>query len=173
MNLNYICAVCQFFLSREDTLLRLPDNLSWKAAGALQPLAIAVQVARRAKLRPHATVAIIGAGPIGQLCLSMAHAYSARKTFIADIDAKRVDFAVKGRKKAPADFGATSRATTEVWSKLPAEVKLERAAYDATQWIQQAGLQSEGGFDIVIEASGAESAAMQGMELCKVGGTCE
>ena len=37
----------------------IPDNVSWEEAGAIQPLAIAVQLARRASLNTHHTMAIL------------------------------------------------------------------------------------------------------------------
>lgn len=37
----------------------IPDNVSWGEAGAIQPLAIAVQLGRRAALNAHQTLAIL------------------------------------------------------------------------------------------------------------------
>ena len=37
----------------------IPDSVSWEEAGAIQPLAIAVQLARRASFNVHQTLAIL------------------------------------------------------------------------------------------------------------------
>lgn len=37
----------------------IPDNVSWEEAGSIQPLAIAVQLARRAGFNVHQTLAIL------------------------------------------------------------------------------------------------------------------
>lgn len=37
----------------------IPENVTWKEAGCIQPLAIAVHLARRANLRAHQTVAVL------------------------------------------------------------------------------------------------------------------
>jgi D-xylulose reductase len=37
----------------------IPENVSWEEAGAIQPLAIAVQLGRRASFNAHQSVAIL------------------------------------------------------------------------------------------------------------------
>jgi D-xylulose reductase len=39
--------------------VQLPESVGWKEAGCIQPLAIAVQLGRRANMRPHQTVAVL------------------------------------------------------------------------------------------------------------------
>lgn len=153
-------------MSREDLLIKLPDNVSWRAAGCLQPLAIGVQIARRAQLRAHATVCVIGCGPIGQIAMSMARAYSARRVVAVDIDAARAEFAQKTRR---ADRAWTSQRAPEAWAALTDPLdKLAAARADAALWKE-----GTDGFDIVIEATGSEAGAMQAVELCAMGGTCK
>jgi D-xylulose reductase len=41
----------------------IPEEISWEEAGAIQPLAIAVHLARRAALNASKTVAILYASP--------------------------------------------------------------------------------------------------------------
>ena len=41
----------------------IPDSVSWAEAGAVQPLAIAVQLGRRAALNTHTTLAILFVAP--------------------------------------------------------------------------------------------------------------
>lgn len=51
--------LCQYFTCRASMTVRIPDSISWEEAGCVQPLAIAVQVARRALLSAHHTLAIL------------------------------------------------------------------------------------------------------------------
>jgi D-xylulose reductase len=51
--------LCQYFTCRSSMTVPIPDNVSWEEAGSIQPLAIAVQLARRAALNSHQTMAIL------------------------------------------------------------------------------------------------------------------
>lgn len=51
--------LCQYFTCKVSNTVPIPEGVSWEEAGAIQPLAIAVQVARRATFNPHQTVAIL------------------------------------------------------------------------------------------------------------------
>lgn len=59
----------------QDQLVRLTPKISWTAAGLIQPLAIAIQMARQAELRAHQNIMIFGAGCIGVQLGAMAKAY--------------------------------------------------------------------------------------------------
>lgn len=74
---------------------KIPDSVSEDEAGAIQPLAIGVQIGKRVDLRAHQTIAIMGCGPIGLIAAAVAHAYSARKIIAYDNSPSRVDFARK------------------------------------------------------------------------------
>lgn len=52
--------LCQYFTCRASMTVPIPDTVSWEEAGSIQPqpLAIAVQLARRASLSAHHTMAI-------------------------------------------------------------------------------------------------------------------
>lgn len=49
----------------QEQLARLTPKISWAEAGAIQPLAVAIQMSRRAGSFVHKTVAIFGGGCIG------------------------------------------------------------------------------------------------------------
>jgi len=88
-------SLSKFHALPADMAPHIPDNISWEVAGSIQPLAIGVQIGKRADLRPHMTLAIIGCGPIGLITAAVAHAYSARKIIGIDINPGRVEFAKK------------------------------------------------------------------------------
>lgn len=61
----------------------------------LEPLGVAIHGCRRAALAKNSTILIFGAGAVGLLCAAMSKVYGAKTVIIADIQAERVDFAVR------------------------------------------------------------------------------
>lgn len=51
--------ICQYYTCRTSMTVPIPDNVSWEEAGAIQPVAIAVQLSRRAALNVGQTMAIL------------------------------------------------------------------------------------------------------------------
>jgi D-xylulose reductase len=152
--------LCQLFTCEATMTVPIPDNISWEEAGAIQPLAIAVQLARRAALNAHHTMAICGCGPLGLLILAVAKAYGVRKIVMFDIEQSRIDFALK----YGAHAGFVPPARSE--SHQPFDFAQEYAQ----SIIKEAGV--EHGFDIAVEASGAQFCAQLAVCLLKNGGTC-
>lgn len=60
-------ALCTWKILPAVQLARLTPKISWIEAGTIQPLAIAVQMARQAGLKAHQNVMILGGGCIGLL----------------------------------------------------------------------------------------------------------
>jgi L-iditol 2-dehydrogenase len=61
----------------------------------LEPLGVAIHAYRRSLMREGQTALVLGAGAVGLLAAAVATAKGAKRVVIADIDAGRVDFAVK------------------------------------------------------------------------------
>ncbi|KAI0509266.1 GroES-like protein [Xylaria bambusicola] len=74
---------------------RLPDHISFEAAALLEPLSVAIRAVSRANPPPGSTALVCGAGTIGLLTAAMARQSGCISVIIADIDAGRVDYAVK------------------------------------------------------------------------------
>ncbi|KAK7471015.1 hypothetical protein VKT23_002428 [Stygiomarasmius scandens] len=135
----------QFYVCESDFTVKIPDSLPWLEAGCIQPLAISVQIAKRAKFSPGQTLAVFGCGPLGALVMAIAKAYGLSKILAFDISQKRVEFA----KKHWAQYGT-----------LPPE-KHDRQDYESwadefkAKVMKEAGVESWG-VDVVVEASGAE-----------------
>jgi L-iditol 2-dehydrogenase len=76
-------------------LSRLPDVVSLELGAILEPLSVAIHASRRASIRPGSLVLIFGAGAVGLLCAAICKVSGAKSVLIADIQAERVDFAVR------------------------------------------------------------------------------
>jgi D-xylulose reductase len=159
----------------------LPPNLSWPEAGCIQPLAIAVQIARRAGQLAHAAVGVMGCGPLGLLCMAVAKSYGAREIVGIDRVPGRVAFArkyaathaeVNPEKDMMAETDQQRVAIKGRGSKLR-EVGDEMAWLD--NWVEERlpkwGVQH--GLDIVIDVTGAEPCMQLAVALLRPGGTCE
>ena len=136
----------EFAMAPASNLVHLPERLDYVRGTVAEPLAVAVHVLRMSRIRLGATVAVIGAGPIGLLCAAVARLAGAWKIFIADKVAHRVAL---GRKMG-ADVGI----------HVPGE-SLRNAVMDLTHGR---------GVDVVIDAAGDSGTFNTGMEITRFGG---
>ncbi|KAG9852768.1 sorbitol dehydrogenase-like protein, partial [Aureobasidium melanogenum] len=74
---------------------KLPEGMSMELGALLEPLGVAIHAYRRSLMQPGQTALVFGAGAVGLLAAAVAKAKGAKTIVIADIDAGRVDFAVK------------------------------------------------------------------------------
>ncbi|KAL4875793.1 chaperonin 10-like protein [Aspergillus karnatakaensis] len=151
----------QYFTCGAHMAIPIPDEISWEEAGAIQPLAIAVQLARRANLTASKTLAIFGCGPLGLLVIAIAKAYGVRKIVVFDVEQSRLDFALS----YGADIGILSPNISKSSDPLA-------SAQDFTNNVLKSNSLNPAGIDISIEASGAESCAQMALTILKPGGTC-
>lgn len=93
-------AFARYVTVREDCLCPLPDQVSSEAGAYAEPLACAVRAVRRSGLEPGASVALIGAGPIGLLTMQVAFACGAHAVHVFET--------VPGRRELALSLGATS-----------------------------------------------------------------
>ncbi|KEF62068.1 uncharacterized protein A1O9_00040 [Exophiala aquamarina CBS 119918] len=156
-------ALCTYKIVPVVQLARISPKISWVEAGTIQPFAIALQMARQAGLTANQNVMILGGGCIGLLLGAISKAYSAKKVAILEIQPHRAEFA----KSYCADyvFVNPSRAgeseTTEEYSQRVSQHILSSVD----------GLYR--GFDVVVEAAGAEECMQIGLQVVRPGGTCE
>jgi len=85
----------------------LPDNVDEESAAFVEPLAVGVQACTRAGLQAAATVAIIGAGPIGLVTMLVARAFGAARAILVDTVPSRL--ALGGRLGAAVTINALER----------------------------------------------------------------
>ncbi|KIK65650.1 hypothetical protein GYMLUDRAFT_364799 [Collybiopsis luxurians FD-317 M1] len=150
----------QYYVCEADFAVKIPDSLSWEEAGCIQPLAIAVQLAKRAKFAAGQTIAVFGCGPLGALVMATARAYGVSKIIAIDILQKRLDFA----KSMWADFAFPSP------QKGADEGYADWADAFKSQVMKDSGL-DPWGVDVVVEASGAEPCMHAGIAFTHAGGT--
>ncbi|EJT47281.1 hypothetical protein A1Q1_03910 [Trichosporon asahii var. asahii CBS 2479] len=182
-------SLSRYFALPADMAPHIPDTLSWEEAGSIQPLAIGVNIARRADLRAHQTLAVIGTGPIGLITGAVARAYGLSKIVGFDVNPKRVEFARKYKDPSgravfdhvfvvpelptalPAKNGNANGASHDDEEEVPVgDIKYEAAKRNAAEYLREAGVDSEG-FERVVEASGAEDGGMLGVALTQMGAT--
>ncbi|KAH8886200.1 GroES-like protein [Thozetella sp. PMI_491] len=189
-------SLSRYFALPADMAPIIPEGIDWDVAGSIQPLAIGVQIAKRADLRAHQTVAIFGCGPIGLITAAVAHAYSARKIIAFEINPSRVEFAKKylspltgkpiidhvfhitqlpyateSNVEHRTDDSHTTNGHARANGETAGDANWECAKMRMEKILEEVGLTHEDGVDTVIEASGAEDAMMHGVAICKQGGT--
>ncbi|WP_348787085.1 alcohol dehydrogenase catalytic domain-containing protein [Leifsonia sp. NPDC080035] len=134
------------WVPREAIVHRLPDELPWRRAVLVEPLAVACRALARARLQPGESVVVIGPGPVGILAAAAARSAGAGRVVVAGTRESRLRLAER--------FGAD--ATVSARGDDP-----EAAVRDAL-----------GGSlaDVVIEIAGATAAQQQAVRLVRRGG---
>lgn len=134
-------ANAEFFVARAEWLHRLPDSVSWTAGALVEPFSVAYNATRSAgRVDPADTVAVLGAGPIGLMCVMAAAACNARVILI--------------------EPQASRRAWAE---RAGAERALDPGADDFADAVTD--LTGGRGFDVVIESAGAPVAMAQALRI--------
>lgn len=90
-----IRAYAEYTLMEEWEPLTLPEGVSDEAAALCEPCAVAVHAARISQLRVGGSVGILGAGPIGLLCLQVARAAGADPVLVSEPAPARREAAAK------------------------------------------------------------------------------
>jgi L-iditol 2-dehydrogenase len=150
-------ALAEYVAWPADFAHRLPDGVSVREGALCEPLSVGVHAARRGDVGVGDSVLVTGAGPIGLLAADAARAAGATEVLVADVvDAKR---------RRAVERGAD--ATID-----PRDGDLVEAVAAETGGKGTAGEASAGdGADVVIEASGAESAIRSSLDAVRRGGT--
>jgi len=77
----------------EANLIRLPDSVSDKAAALTEAVAVCLHAVRDSFFRTGDDALVVGAGPIGMFTAECLRIAGAGRVVIAEIDARRCDFA--------------------------------------------------------------------------------
>ncbi|WP_075215928.1 NAD(P)-dependent alcohol dehydrogenase [Mongoliimonas terrestris] len=129
-----------------DFTFKLPDSVSFAAAAMVEPLAVGVYAAMKAKVKPGDVGVVIGAGPIGLVTVLAALAAGCSRVIVSDVDDVKLEIA---RKLGPV---------------TPVNVK-SRALAEAVM------TETDGwGADVVFECSGNERAAADVFDPLAPGG---
>jgi (R,R)-butanediol dehydrogenase/meso-butanediol dehydrogenase/diacetyl reductase len=126
---------------------KLPPHVSSEVGALAEPAAVAVRAVRIAGVAPGSTVAIVGGGTIGLLCLQVALAAGASAVYVVELEERR-------RKLA---------------QRLGAALTIDPIASDPVKSILEA---THGrGADVVIEAGGNETTMSLAPQLARAQGT--
>jgi L-iditol 2-dehydrogenase len=142
-----IDGVFQEYAAHEaDLCFKLPDNVSTMEGALIEPLAVGFHAAITGGAELGQTALVTGSGCIGLVSMLALKARGVSRVFVTDVVQKRLDKAVS----------------------LGADAVINGAEKDV---LKAASELSGGGVDIVIETSGTEIAAGQGIGALKKGGT--
>ncbi|RWM07668.1 MAG: NAD(P)-dependent alcohol dehydrogenase [Mesorhizobium sp.] len=125
---------------------KLPDNVSFAEGAMVEPFAIGMQAAARARIVPGDVAVVVGCGPIGIMIALAALAGGCSKVLISDFSAPKLEIAAQYPGIVPVNVSEQSL------------VGAVRAATD--NW----------GADIVFEASGSPKAFANLFDVVRPGG---
>ncbi|HOZ31662.1 MAG TPA: NAD(P)-dependent alcohol dehydrogenase [Tabrizicola sp.] len=131
----------------EAFTFKIPDNVSFAEAAMVEPLAVGVHAATKARIKPGDNAVVLGAGPIGLVTALAALAAGCARVYVTDLAAKKLEIA-----------GSLSRAITPVNAK--SENLVDIVKRDTDGW----------GVDVVFEATGSPHAARTVFEPLAPGG---
>jgi D-xylulose reductase len=129
-----------------DFTFKLPDNVSFAEGAMVEPFAVGMQAATKAKIAPGDTALVLGAGPIGTMVALAALAGGCARVIVADFAQPKLDIAARYQGVIPINIG-----------KEPAADAVKR-------------LTDGWGVDVVFECSGSPKAWTNLMELPRPGG---
>lgn len=152
--------LAKYYVNASDFCYRVPDHVDLEQAAMVEPVSVAVAVAKTANLRAHQTVIVMGCGPIGILCQSVARAWGAAKVFGVDVVPSRLDI-------------AKARGADDVFApQRPADASADAMAHSQAQAeAMRARFGLPHGADVVLECSGAEACVQMAVFAAKAGGT--
>ena len=89
----YDGAFVQYFTHRQDFVYPIPDHLTFEEAALIEPFSVGLHAASRADIKPGATVAIFGLGPVGLMAVVAARAFGASNVIATDLEDVRLNAA--------------------------------------------------------------------------------
>lgn len=140
--------VFQEYVAHEAGLcFKLPDNVSTLEGALIEPLAVGFHAAKQGDAHLGQTAVVTGSGCIGLVSLLALQALGVSTVYVVDIMQKRLDKAME----------------------LGAAKTINGKEVDAVEKVME--LTRGRGCDLVIETSGTEICARQGLEMLVKGGT--
>ncbi|SFV29562.1 D-xylulose reductase [Devosia crocina] len=129
-----------------DYTFKLPDNVSFAEGAMVEPFAVGMQAASKARIVPGDTAVVLGAGPIGTMVALAALAGGCARVIVADLAQPKLDIAARYQGVIPVNIRDTNL-------------------------VEKVGELTEGwGADIVFECSGSPKAWETIMDLPRPGG---
>ncbi len=125
---------------------KLPDNVSFAEGAMVEPFAVGMQAATKAKITPGDTAVVLGAGPIGTMVAIAALAGGCARVVIADLAQPKLDIAARYQ------------------GVIPVNIREKNLAEEVSR------LTGGWGADVIFECSGAPKAWETIMDLPRPGG---
>jgi D-xylulose reductase len=100
---------------------RLPDNVTFAEGAMVEPLAVGMHAAAKARIRPGDVAVVLGAGPIGMVTALAALAGGCSRVFVTDVQEPKLDLAARLNSaivpvnSAKVDVASQVRELTEGW----------------------------------------------------------
>jgi D-xylulose reductase len=135
-----------FVVHPANYTFKLPDHISFAEGAMVEPFAVGMQAAAKAKIVPGDTAVVIGAGPIGTMVAIAALAGGCARAVVADLAQPKLDIAAKYQ------------------GVIPVNVREKNLAEEVKR------LTDGWGADVVFECSGSPRAWQSIMELPRPGG---
>ncbi|WP_339272189.1 NAD(P)-dependent alcohol dehydrogenase [Paenibacillus sp. FSL W8-0426] len=88
-------AFVQYMTIREDMVFPIPDHLSFEEAAMNEPFSVGIHAARRSKLAPGTTLAIMGMGPVGLMAVAAAKSFGVDRIIVTDLEEVRLEAALR------------------------------------------------------------------------------
>ncbi|HYA56846.1 MAG TPA: alcohol dehydrogenase catalytic domain-containing protein [Thermoplasmata archaeon] len=134
-------AMAEYYCAAESLVYRLPKEIALDHAPLIDPLSNVVHAVRISSFRPGASVAVVGAGPIGLLLTDLLHSSGAGQVAVFETNPARLALA----RKVGADHGV--------------DPSVQNPATEGDV------LTGGEGFDVVFVASGAAKAVQSAYDL--------
>ena len=96
-----------------DYTFKLPDNVSFAEGAMVEPLAVGVHAATKARVKPGDVALVQGAGPIGLVTALAALAAGCARVFVTDVDESKLALA-GGLHKAITPLNAVNNPAAEI-----------------------------------------------------------
>ncbi|WP_274627132.1 NAD(P)-dependent alcohol dehydrogenase [Arvimicrobium flavum] len=125
---------------------RLPGNVSFAEGAMVEPFAVGMQAAAKARIAPGDTAVVLGAGPIGTMVAIAALAGGCARAIVADLAQPKLDIAAKYQGVVPVNIREANL--------------VEKVARLTDGW----------GADVVFECSGSAKAWETVFDLLRPGG---
>lgn len=137
---------CPSIVHPANLTFKLPEGVGYQEGAFVEPLAVGVQAATKAGIRPGEVALVHGAGTIGLMTAFAALAGGCSKVFVTDVQQPKLDIA--GQYKSIVPINVTSEKASDVVKR-----------------------HTDGrGADLVFEASGNASAAGRMFDEVRAGG---
>lgn len=136
-----------FVVHPANYTFKLPDNVSFAEGAMVEPFAVGMQAATKARIRPGDTAVVLGAGPIGTMVAIAALAGGCSRAVVADLAQPKLDIAARYQ------------------GVIPVNIKTQDLAAEVGK------LTGDWGADVVFECSGSPRAWSNIVDLPRPGGT--